>query len=120
MNADDILERVIHSNDALPLAEQVDIMEQVVSLLQDHIDQLKADNWSAFLTPGCTVVTTHSGFSRPAGHIYKFLGFISKGTTTKDNRPTYTDDYLAFGYDAEHPQWLVHPHEWYLHVKRVD
>ncbi len=117
MNAEEIIERVIHSNDNLPLADQVAILEQVATLLQAHIDTLKAPNWQAFLEPGCEVIFTAS-FTKPAGVPCKFLGFIAKGTPTKDGR-TYGYDYLAFGYDPENPLLLIHPDRWYLQVKRI-
>ncbi len=117
MNIEEIVERVIHSNDDLPLAEQVAIMEQVTALLQDYSDALKAANWQAFLEPGCEVLVTAS-FTRPAGVPCKFLGFIAKGTPVKDDR-AYSCDYLAFGYDPENPLLLVRPDKWYLQVKRI-
>ncbi len=119
MNAEDILERVIHSNDNLPLAEQVKITEQVTSQLQEHINQLKAGNCQAFLEPGCDVILTASDLPDPARVQCKFLGFIAKGPPTQDGR-SYGFDYLAFGYEPENPLLLLRPDRWYLQVKRID
>ncbi len=119
MKAEEIFQRSIDSNDHLLMAEQVKIMEQLVSQLHEYINQLKANNWQVFLEPGCEVVSITSGFSGPAGIRCKFLGFIAKGTLAKDGRSHYGDDYLAFGYDPDNPLWLVEPHKWHERVKRV-
>ncbi len=101
------------------MAEQVKIMEQIVALLQEHINQLKANNWQIFLEPGCEVIVTAPPLSRTAEVRCKFLGLIARGTPSRDGR-SYGYDYLAFGYEPENPLLLVRPDKWYLQVKRID